>query len=912
MIYQTQIANFFSLITTIFSSDLFVSCLFAIFIVSKLIIIASANLFRKHTANQIPLILFTIPLGLYIISDLSWILLPYKIFFSKIIVRLAWFSQPLLYCSLGLFLHSMVDPSYKISKNKMNFFYSCCVFLILNTFVFTTLFLYLEAHDLANSFILIFNELLRNNVDLIQSLIKFCSISILIKDMIEVRNNLRKNNTLPYFLKLQISYFFILLSIYIVPEIIFQITGLFSCNYLFLAIPAAGLFTFSLMFCARRIYQLRFLNLTPFVQAEKTVDTALELAKAKQELCEVRDFVQLARVSAQFFENNYHIAPERVVFISRLPGTENIEKQQIHQIIEQFIQKDEVVVTEFFKEDAVLVYDELAFTHFYQHSDTMLRLLHFLQELRAAIFMPLKQGHRLLGFIIVLKDAVKKELFAQLAQTQMGLFCTHVTYSITRLEQYQYQDLLMDKEHLTLEVQKIHQKIAKYQESFMQLLKNDGIKKQGIILFKNTVFTFINNAAEELLQINPNAHQGHPLTKALKEIVRRVSVYGNSYGIVEKNILGEDICCYGFPYKKEEVIILITFADIMQTLKFENTLKPADVDYFVFLHTTQAGSLVQQKIPSQAPLLQQFKIQFLKVVLSKKAILLDVHEDDIQSFVGLMCNITHKKVLHTVELSAQPSPDSMCMSLFGVQKFDSVGHSVEQGLLEKLDEHGILFIKNIHFLDLKTQYLLAQFLKTGCFNVYKSEQKIFSNVMLVCTSTEDLKDCVQKGLFSKELYEQLEQSTLTLPSLVSLPFEQLETLAEGLQKQAITVAEYHHLFGFSSQERENLDNNRPCSLADLEQRISHFIKQRMKHMPIVEETSLYEPEKKFADPILVEAVRLGKQALKDRKIMRALWDKLKSQSKIAQLLAVDRSSVHRRCKEFGLVEQQFHSDINVN
>jgi len=164
-------------------------------------------------------------------------------------------------------------------------------------------------------------------------------------------------------------------------------------------------------------------------------------------------------------------------------------------------------------------------------------------------------------------------------------------------------------------------------------------------------------------------------------------------------------------------------------------------------------------------------------------------------------------------------------------------------------------------------------------------------------------------LFSKQLFEQLEHSAAIFPSLISLPFEQLETLARGIQKQAITVAEYHHLFGFSSQERENLDNNRPCSLTALEQRIASFIKQRMKHMPIVEETSLYEPEKKFADPVLVEAVRLGKQALKDRKIMRALWEKLKSQSKIAQLLSVDRSSVHRRCKEFGLVENQSHADI---
>jgi transcriptional regulator with PAS, ATPase and Fis domain len=851
-----------------------------------------------------------IPLITYILSDVSWICVLYENSFSKFILRLAWFSQPLEYYSLSLFLHSMINPSYTLSKNKKIILYGCTIFFIVNVSMLTLLG-YLNTRESVSPLVSFITLFLKQNMLLINFSIKIMSIAVLVKNMIQVKNNISDNHQISYILKRQILYFFMLLSVYIIPEIAFRLSNLFLVyDCLLFAIPAAGLCTFSLMFCARRIYQLRFLNLMPLVQIQKRIDNSLELAKAKQALCEINNFIEIPIVTAQFFENNYAIARERVVFISRLLGHENVVDPALVQTIEQFIHDEEAVVAEFFKEDAVLAYEELAFTHFYEHSTGISKLLTFLRALNTALFMPLKQGSRLLGFIIILKNQTKKELFSQSVQTQMGLFCTYVTYTMTRLEQYQYQNVLIDKEHLTVEVQKIYQKIAKYQESFMQLLKNDGVKKQGIILFKNTVFTFINNAAEELLQINPNAHQGHPLTKALKEIVRRVSVYGNSYALVEKNILGEDICCYGFPYKKEEVIILVTFADVMQTLKFENSLKPSDLDYFIFLHTTQAGALVQQKIPTDAPHLQQFKIQFLKVVLSKKSILLDVHEDDIQSFVGLICAITLKKLLHTIDLSCQPNSDMICMSLFGVQRFDNTEKNIEHGLLWRMDQQGILFIKNIHFLDVKTQDLLAQFIKTGSFNLYKSEQRIFSNVMIVCTSTEDLKDLTQKGLFSKQLFEQLEDSSIIFPSLVSLPFEQLESLAKGLQKQAITVAEYHHLFGFSSQERENLDQNRPCSLSDLEQRISSFIKQRMKHMPIAEETSLYGPEKNFADPVLVEAVRLGKQALKDRKIMRALWDKLKSQSKIAQLLSVDRSSVHRRCKEFGFFENSTGPDIN--
>ena len=55
-------------------------------------------------------------------------------------------------------------------------------------------------------------------------------------------------------------------------------------------------------------------------------------------------------------------------------------------------------------------------------------------------------------------------------------------------------------------------------------------------------------------------------------------------------------------------------------------------------------------------------------------------------------------------------------------------------LLEKLDNIGTLFIKNIHFLDLETQEYLAEFIRYGFFSVFKSEHKIPSNVRIICSS----------------------------------------------------------------------------------------------------------------------------------------------------------------------------------
>ena len=69
---------------------------------------------------------------------------------------------------------------------------------------------------------------------------------------------------------------------------------------------------------------------------------------------------------------------------------------------------------------------------------------------------------------------------------------------------------------------------------------------------------------------------------------------------------------------------------------------------------------------------------------------------------------------------------------------------------------------------------------------------------------------------------------------------------------------------------------------------------------IHEETPL-DPAYQLTDPQLMQAARLGKHALRDPKIMALLWNKFKSQSKIATFLGVNRSSVNRRCKDYHLI-----------
>ena len=83
---------------------------------------------------------------------------------------------------------------------------------------------------------------------------------------------------------------------------------------------------------------------------------------------------------------------------------------------------------------------------------------------------------------------------------------------------------------------------------------------------------------------------------------------------------------------------------------------------------------------------------------------------------------------------------------------------------------------------------------------------------------------------------------------------------------------------------------------------------KTKKSSIYEETE-FDPAYHVTDPNLVEAARLGKHALRDKKVMIFLWNKLKNQSKIASFLGVNRSSVNRRCKDYDLISQELSSEL---
>ena len=108
--------------------------------------------------------------------------------------------------------------------------------------------------------------------------------------------------------------------------------------------------------------------------------------------------------------------------------------------------------------------------------------------------------------------------------------------------------------------------------------------------------------------------------------------------------------------------------------------------------------------------------------MSKKAILLKMPDEDLQPMAEILHHISMRDDLHIMTLQGSSHNFDIAIALFGINPIFGVQEKHSQPLLEKLDNVGTLFIKNIHFLDLETQECLATFIRTGVYKLFKSDQ----------------------------------------------------------------------------------------------------------------------------------------------------------------------------------------------
>jgi transcriptional regulator with PAS, ATPase and Fis domain len=816
-------------------------------------------------------------------------------------IRFSWAFVVCQYQSLALFLESLVEKEFRLNRRHTLSIIVSTIFFMFFIGLNITHFHCTEASDRPLA------ELIMQKVVIFYGLI-FLSLPTLFVTIRKLRSA-----TLPRILVKQLS---LLLAFVIGPYLLFEFLQIYPFNtssnwitnsYTFLSLSKIFL-TYAIYYCSRRIIGLRFLNFNNHVSAPAKFSFMDNLKSTLEQFSLVTNLHELSHITQTFFKETLLIPFNRVsLHIRKIhPHNDNgltpDRSDRVTSFIESFLTGHDERMCTFIKQSKILIYDEIAFSNFYEEMPDGTISLGFLETINADIFLPIYEKEVMVGYITVDRHARFGEFYSNIERDEMIIFANYLGHIINLLQTRSLEAITLEEKQLKEELYYKHQEINQYKESIRSFLRSSKQKEIGIIFYKNRHFTFGNQASKELIKINVNQQEGHPLSRSLKNIAQQVEEYKSPQTQFSKDVDGNTIIISGVPHlDRNSVIISVYYPEISDIVKKQIDLlkDPTEWDYLLYLETTQTGQLINQLIPGSGETLLTFKINLLKTALNKKAVLLDIPDEDVLPTVELLHHISLRKILHILDLQNPSKNYEIASKLFGINPIFGASKNSEPPLLVKLNDTGTLFIKNIHFLDLETQKYLAEFIRYGFYRVFKSEQKEISNTRIICSTNQDLEILVQEGKFSQALFNELQNTQLTMPSLLALPETELHLLADEFAEQAIQTNTFKNLLSLSPKEKNKLIIMRPTSLQELKKQIQQLLLQKSKENQVYEETT-FDPAYEVSDPDLIKAARLGKYALKDRKTMTILWNKFKNQNKIATFLSVNRSSVNRRCKEFNL------------
>ena len=896
-------------IYNIFNSYSFLLAAVSISFVIKTYLLAKTILYGLRTPRSQRPWVFLVPILIgAMISDIAWIAsMSSRLFFigsdyrfPLFFIRLAWATTIIQYQCMGLFLENLIDKDYKLRFHQK-------IFIPITT-IFSGTFLYL----------LIFHFNNAQNRPLFEfKLFSAGSIYTLLLVIPSLYLALEKarSNQVPKILTKQ---FKIVVYFLIIPYVFLDFIQSFQCSFApgfvasNLAIVSFGtiLLTLAFYLVAQKIMGLRFLNFQEHVQTKPYFNFIDDFKLFLDQLSYAITKQELTNITSLFFKQAFKIPANRTTLIIRRINTVQTVKKfgdyndyyPLFDITELFlasIENNSSDVAAYLAKKQIVIADEVAFNNFYENSECGKMLLHFMDQIGADIFIPIYQKEAVIAYIIVDRNSRPHEFYSRTECDEMVVFANYLSNVVHLMQHSNLPAILKERKELKEEMYHKHQEINQYKESIQSFVRS-AHRKIGIIFYKNRRFDFSNQTAKDLIPINPNTHDGHPVTKALKSIVHYAQEYKNAQSAFITDPIGDKLVIVAHPHLQDNIVIItVYYPEIGDLLKNQCELikDPSEWDYLLYLETTQTGKLINQLIPTSSPQFLQFKITLLKLALSKKTLLLDMPEEDVQPTAEILHSISLREKLHILNLTAPEKSGEIAHKIFGLNQL--FGGTNELPLLEQLDENGTLLIKNIHFLDVTTQSYLAEYIKYGFFRRLKGDQKFTSSTRILCSSNESLSNLVSNGTFSAELLALLEQTTLALPSLVGLPEHELSELVHGFSEQAIKAEQFKNMLELTEQETHRIVFSRPQSLQKFKEKIEQFLVHKTKKNNISEESPL-DPGFTVSDPELALAARLGKKALKDPKLMATLWQKFGNHNQIAQFLGVNRSTVHRRFKLYNL------------
>ena len=859
------------------------------------------NVSRHHHYSTIMLLVLAINTALAI-ENVSWILqilqdmhiisIDYKIFRS--LMAFAWMACLLRYQIFGLLMENVVSRNltYKIHQKFISLINLTLVSYI--TYLAITEFYNIEKPFFSHP-----------GMSYIPGFLLLTLIPSFIIIIVEMRKK-----RIPRILQIQLQ---ILLSSVILPHFFFDMIQILAFIHKIKATATANFNTvatifllYGLYFCARKILRFRFLNLSNHVMDIPRIDLQQSLKESIEQLSSASSFSEIKYIAQNFFKDQFGVtfAHSYVHFRNDAHPCSDIKTgcKEIHTTIENFISNPDAQAINICKQYKLFIADEIEFESFYQLRPEAPFLHDLLQGINTELFIPLFDKSCIIAYICIARNGSEMRMYDEKNQDKIIIFANYLARSISLLQNKDVSHLVIENKKLSEEVYVKHQEINQYKESLKQLFKSKPEQHVGILFYKNDHFITANETAQDLIKINVNQQKNHPFTLQIKELAQQVDQYRTARKRYINDVYGQKLVVAAVPHLHQNAGVIITLyhpdtSDIIKN-QIDHLHDPSAWDYTLYLETTKSGKLINQLIPGNGKTLLNFKVKILQAALTRKAIVLQLAEDDVMQLVEIIHNISFRENLHVLELQGPSNNQDLAIKLFGLNPLLQI--TSEDPILKKLDGKGTLFIKNIEYLDKETQDKLAHFIKYGLYTFVKGEQTLSSDVRIICSVNQNLKVLTEDGKITANLAAELETTELSAPSLLTIDSQELTELIDGYTKQVVCAKDLTKFLQLTEKEKIALLDRRPSSLHEFKSKIHNIVIQKSKANNISYDMH-FDPTLEINDPELIKAAQLGKDCLKDSKIMAMLWNKFKNQNKIATFVGVNRSSINRRCKEYNLV-----------
>ncbi len=835
--------------------------------------------------EKILFLFFVIPIISIMLDDIVAIT---KFIFPKTVLYrsfncIAWIFSCIKFYSLILFLEQLIYK--KIHWNLYHKFFVFLEILLCCTFIINTI------HAIR------FNESYYGVILFYYAFVMLSFICIMYTSIKEL-----SNKNLPLILKQQLKtllfYFlcplFICILLELMPIILFNSHRIIALSNL-----ETALITASIYFCFKKIMQFRFLNLCDHVQAQPKIQIATNFKDAIEQINLASNETELDYLAQNFFQEQFQISKHATkLYINNTHQTPN----KIQSNIENFLttETEQQQPLDLLLKHKILVRHEIEFDEFYTQDETLKSLLNFLNSIESDIFLPIINNNKLLGYITV-KQASTPMMYNIDQQNKMMVFAKFLAPAIYMLQQQNTYHLLQETKQIKEELYEKHQEVNQYKESIKQLLKDRIENHIGIIFCKGKHFAFKNQEAHNLLSINPNTEPDHATSIMLINFVHQIEKFQTAQNTYMTMHDGSKLMISGMPQSQPHggVLLIIRKPEATDLIKMhiDGLKNPTERDYLLYLETTKAGQIINKILPSNHETFLQIKIQLLQAAMQKSALLLQMPPDDINPVTEIIHQLSGTQALHIINL--QPNHDMNASKIFGINPL--LHNSQEIALLEKL-HNGILLIKNFEYLDATTQQKLAHFMRYGIFTPIKSEQRKFSDTRIICATTHNIFDLQAEGNITPELFAELTKHHIKFPSLITMQDHEILALIDGFMYQNMQNKKNNQVHALNYKDKNYLVSKRIASLFALQQKVETCMNIKAQQAPAITEEKIGNSKTIHATtPEFQLAAQLGKHALKDIALMKTLWKKLGNQTKIADLLGVNRSSVNRRCKEYNLI-----------